>query len=336
MSIDFKKLKKLLETHYITPVEYFCLDKECAVIKCFFNKNGEFLIIYVPSKFRFTVKAENGEKIYDMDDAYEQTENDDYTKTSSVPDMSLIEKDPDNNSYKELSKKYEKNISLEGNDEPVSRKIKRQIDRVRIPFSRLSYDIALQNGKWLCMSFGGDNSLFTIRSYDKKIRSFLFLVVLTDLIENIEKLSDQVSIISDQFYGIIHKVAVSNLDTIKNDIDNYQNMVQSVIKKHNEYLHSLQEYRKIYETTTEKENGIIKSFREKINKEQGLARSTMEQSFQKQYDAMFKTRLEIVGKGIELSDRFQRNLLILEEVSFDNVVMLTRVRKNFDLFKEIL
>lgn len=337
MSIDAKKLKKILDTNHITPLEYFCLDNECAVIKCFFNRNCEFLTIYIPSKFRFAMKPSPSEKIYELEDMDETTENDDYSKSDRVPDMSSIDQDMSSR-YKELSQKYEKNISIEGNDEPVPRKIKRQIGRVKLPFARLSYDIAIQNGKWLCMAFDDDLSFFSIKGYqaNNKLRCFSFLVVLTDFIEIIDKMSEQISIVSDQFYNIVHRASISNFDMIKQEIDSYDTIINSITSKHEQYVQSIKEYRKLYETIKEKEETVINSFRDKLNKEQGATRVSIEASMQKQYDSLFKSRVEIIDKGVDIVRRFQRNFLIIEEVSFDNNIMLTRVRKNFDMFKEIL
>jgi chorismate mutase len=337
MSIDAKKLKKILDTNHITPLEHFCLDNECAVIKCFFNRNGEFLTIYIPSKYRFAMKPSPSDKIYELEDMDDTTENDDYTKTDRIPDMASIDQDASNH-YKELSQKYEKNISIEGNDEPVSRKIKRQIGRLKMPFSRLSYNIAVQNGKWLCMAFDDDLSFFSVKGYqaNHKVRNFSFLVVLTDFIEIIDKMSEQITTISDQFYNIIHKASISNFDMIRSEIDSYDTIIQTITSKHGQYMQSIQEYRKLYESMREKEETVINSFRDKINKEQGVGRASAEASLQKQYDILFKSRIEIIERGVDIARRFHRNLLVVEEVSFDNNIMLTLVRKNFDLFKEIL
>jgi hypothetical protein len=334
MSIDLKKLKKILDANHITPLEYFCFEHDCAVIKCFFNKNGEFLSIYIPSKYRFSMKNESG-KIYQLEEINETTENDDYTKSEHAPDMPSIDS-KSSNSYKEFSKKYEKTVSLEGNDEPVPRKIKRQVERVKLPFSRVSYDIAIQYNKCLALAFE-ELCLFSIKGYPTNTRRcFMFLVILTDLIDNIEKMTDHFSVMGQQFYRIIHNVSLSNLETVRVDIDQYDKIASSVSNKHEQYIQSINQYTQLYQHTIEKESKVVAEFREKINKENGLQRSTLEMSLQKQYDSFFATRNEIVDKGVELTYRFQRNLLILEEVSFDNVVMLTRVRKNFDLFKEIL
>ena len=162
------------------------------------------------------------------------------------------------------------------------------------------------------------------------------MVVLTDFIEVVDKMSEQVTTISEQFYKIIHNASLSNFEMIKHEIDSYDTIINSIKSKHQQYIHSIQEYCKLYNASKEKEESVISSFREKLNKEQGLARANIESSLQKQYDTLFKSRTEIIEKGIEIVKRFQRNLLTVEEVSFDNSIMLLRVRKNFDTFKEIL
>jgi hypothetical protein len=340
MSLDWKKIKRLLEKNHITPIEFFCMDpNECALIKCFLNKNAEFLFIYVSSKHRFTIKKENNEKIYLVEDIEDTTENDDYSKSEKIPDMDAIDEEKNDNLHKELTRKYQKNISLEGNDEPIQRKIKRQIDRLKIPFSRLSYDIALQSGKWLALSFGGDISLFSIKAYDNpdtKVKTFFYLMNLSDLIEKIEDFQDEIDIIREQFYEIVNRVSISNMENISSEVDQYALVIKSITNKKTDYFGSIQDYQSIYNGIIERENELSRVFKDRLEKETGVKRSSTELEYQRQYETIFKSKKESVKRGIELVSRFQRNLLILEEVSFDNTIMIKRVKNNFKLLKETL
>ena len=338
MSLDWKKVKRLLEKNHITPLEFFCMDPdECALIKCFLNKNAEFMFIYVSSKHRFTIKKENGEKIYMIEDVDETTENDDYSKSEKIPDMDNIEEEKSVNSYKELTRKYQKNISLEGNDEPIPRKIKRQMDRLKIPFSRLSYDIAVQSGKWLALSFGGDISLFSIKGNDhNKVKTFFYLTNLSDLIEKIEDVQEEIEIIREQFYDIINRVSLSNMESISNEVDQYQMMMNAITSKKTEYFASIQDCQSIYRGLMEQENDLSRSYKDRLEKETGVKRTSTELEYNRQHDVIVKSKKESVKRGIELLTRFQRNLLILEEVSFDNTIMIKRVKNNFRLLKDTL
>ena len=50
---------------------------------------------------------------------------------------------------------------------------------------------------------------------------------------------------------------------------------------------------------------------------------------------LFYTKNDIIKKGIVLISKYHKILLVTEEVSFDNSVMIERVNKNFDLLKEV-
>ena len=340
MSLDWKKLKKTLERNHITPLEFFCLDNECALIKTFLNKNAEFMFLYISSKYRFSVKNENvdGKPVYSIEEDESETgDSDDYSKSGKVPDMENIEVDKSINSYKELTRKYQKTISLEGSEEPIPRKMKRQVERLKIPFNRLSYDISLQIGKWICLSFGDSISMFTIKGYNatsSRQRTFLYLINLSDLVEKVEDLQEEVAIIKEQFYDIVNRVSVSNMESISTEIDQYPKVMTSIEKKKTDYNKSIVDYQALYQETVDKEERFVKQYKEKLDKEQGLKRSSIEFELQRHLDVIYNTRKELVQKGVELLQSYQRNLFVLEEVSFDNSIMVTRVKKNFNLLKE--
>jgi hypothetical protein len=339
MSLDLQKVKKILDKYHITPLEYFCVDNECMLIKAFLNRNAEYLLIYISSKHRFGVGSESKNIVFDIEEIEDSTESDDYSKSTKVPDMENIEVDKSVNTYTELTRKYQKNIMLEGPDEPVQRKIKRQIERIKIPFSRLSYDVALQNNKWVCIAFGEDVSLFKIKGdYFSKSRIFYYLVSLSDMIEKVEDIQDEVKIIGEQFYDIIGKVSISNMENMASEIDNYPVIMASIAKKKEDYKKSVEGYQKMYDDTIEKESTFVKQYKAQmavIEKEPQslLKKSALEAKSQKMYEGIYQERKEIVRKGVDLIESFHRHLFILEEVSFDNSIMVTRVNKNFTLLK---
>jgi len=337
MSIDWKKVKKELISYHLTPLEYYCIDKQCALVKCYMNQVAEMMFIYIPSKLRVEMVPERGEKVYQIEDQEETTENDDYSKTEKIPDMTAIDKEQSESRYTELSRQYQKNISMEGSDEPIPRKIKRQTDRLRIPFARLSYDIAVQNGKWLCLSFDGENSLYVIKSYPLNARHFCFLMILPDLIDKSDVFSEQIAVIREQFYNIVHHATMSQFESIAADIPQYSVVMKTIQAKRLEYLHSIQECIALYEKTRQKEETIIKAYRDKMSAEQQSSRrSSIETDYQKQFEAIHKTKRELSDRGAEMIFRFHYNVLVLEECSFDNAVMLGRVKKNFERMRKIL
>jgi len=331
MSIDSKKLRRALEKHNMIVVEYYCIDGDCAMLKCFLSKIGEYLLIYIPSALRFHMSVSENKNAYELQDIEENTENDDYSKSGKVPDMDIIDEEKSVNNYKELTKKYQRSITLDGNDEPISRKLKRQIDRLRLPFSRLTYELALQNSKFLCVSFGD-----SITGYYSKNKTILFLINVNDFIDRIEDVDDQIGVIKEQFYEIIKKVSVSNLESISDQISEYKHIMSRIESKKEDYKRSITEYKEIYEKTKEKEDDLIKVYKEKMARETGIKRDTLDNEYQRRINDLYKTKIEVIQRGITLVSKFQTNILILEEISFDNSVMLERVSKNFTLLKNTL
>jgi hypothetical protein len=333
MSIDSKKLKKMLEKYDIHIIEYYSLDGDCAIIKCFLTQVTEFLLIYIPTKLRFPISS--GKNVYALENIEEHTDNDDYSKSSKIPDMESIDEEKSVSTYNDLTKKYNKTISLEGNDEPIQRKLKRQIDRLRIPFQKIYYDIGIQNGKYLTVAFGDNISMFSIKGYSDKNRYILFIITIRDFIDKLDDIKDEISTIKKQFYEILIKVSLSNLEQISSSIENYSTITNNISQKKEQYRQSIQEFQQLYQSLKEKEENVIYKFKESITKLQGVKRDSLENELQKQLNNIFSSKMDLVSKGILLASGYQRNLLILEEISFDNSIMIDRVQKNFTILKEI-
>ena len=328
-NINHRKLKNILEKADIIVMEYFLIEGECALLKCFLAKTFEFLLIYVPSKYRSAMSI--GTNSYGLETIEENTDADDYSKTGKNPDIDAIDGERSINIYTELTNKYQKNITIDGEEEPVQRKIKRQLSRLKIPFSRLSYDLAIQNGKSLCLSFGDDINLFNIKGYMDLGISFMYVINLKDFIEKIEDISTQIEIIKKQFNGIIKKISISNLEGISDD----KKLQIKIISKIDSYQKYIDEYQELYIKSSIMESDIIKKFKSSLSKlEDPLKKHSLEEVFQKEFDSNFKTKMEIVDRGIQLISSLQKNLLHFEEISFDNSVMIQRVEKNFDLLSK--
>lgn len=334
MSIDFKKLKSIFSKYDITPFEFFTLDGECAIIKCFLNRNAEFLMIYVPSKFRFTISKNEVDKLYALEDIDEDSaSSDDYTKTDALPDIKTIDENDSSDRYKN----YDVSMMIDQNREPLERKLKRQVERLRLPFTKINCDIAVHYSKLLCMVFDGENTMFSIKGYRDKKRQFLYLINLKDFIDKIEELHDEIGKYQYQFYQILQKASLSNLESISDQIDQYPSILQTINGKYKDFNRSLNEYRELYKQIKEDESDILKTFKQKISQEPDRVRkSLLESELQKKIDQIYRTKEESVTNGLIILEKFQKFHLILEEVSYDNSVMISRVKNNFELLKTVI
>lgn len=337
MSLDIKKLKKILQKYDISIIEYYNIDKKCAFIKAFINSICEFLIIYIPSKLRFEIESQN---LYEIIELSENTENDDYSNSSKVPNMEKIDEEKSVSKYEELTRKYKTNISLDGSDEPIPRKIKRQLNRLRIPFSSLEYDIAISHNKYLGVSFGESVSIFNIKNYNvnnlNHTRNVMYLVNITNLIKKIDEIQENIDTIKTQFYDIIQNVCISNFHTINQYGNLFTKNYDYIVNKKEEYKSSIQDYKSLYKKIKDKEDDIINEYNKVQSLDDVIKRKAMTVKCQKEIDQIFYSKSDIIKKGIILVSKYHKNLLISEEVSFDNSIMIDRVYKNFEQLKELL
>jgi hypothetical protein len=341
MSLDIKKFKKILQKFDISIIEYYSIDGKCAMIKAFIDSICEFLLIYIPSKIRFSLDAQN---IYEIVEIDEHSENDDYSKSSKVPNMSKINNIDEEKSvskYEELTRKYKTNISLDGSDEPIPRKIKRQLNRLKIPFSSLDYDIGVSNGKYIGLSFGDSESIFQIKKYKNNgDRNIMYLINVDSLVKKIDDINEQIECIKSQFYDIIQNVSISNFNSItisdSNNKVKYESYFSGIALKKNEYKSSIEEYQNLYKQIKKKQESIINEYQKVSKIEDPIQAKSMVTKYQKELDQIFYTKTDIIKKGIILISKYQKNLLSLEEVSFDNSIMIDRVNKNFEQLRELL
>lgn len=336
MSLDIKKFKKILSKFNISIIEYYSIDKKCAMIKAFIDSICEYIIIYIPSKIRFQIDTQNIYEIVEIDD---RTDNDDYSNSSKVPNMQKIDEEKSLSKYEEMTKKYKTNICLDGSDEPIPRKIKRQINRLKIPFSSLDYDIGIVYNKYMAISFGDSVSIYHIKNYNGSTRNIMYFINVNSLIQKIDEIQENIDSIKKQFYDIIQTISISNFNSIYESKLIPQSLIPSInyisLKK-DEYKKSIQDYQNIYQKIKEKQENIINEYNKLSSQDDILKVKAISSKYQKELNEVFYSKTDIIKKGMILSSRYQKSLLIFEEVSFDNSIMIDRISKNFDQLKELL
>lgn len=331
MSLDINKISKLFQENDIVLCEYFCMDSKCIFIKCYMIKLSIFLLLYIPSKYRFTPPKNC--VIYDIEEIEENTENDDYSKTTKITKIEKIDEEKSVSKYQELSKKYKTSIISDENDEPVSRKIKRQIERLSLPFSGLSYDIAIFNNKFLAVSFGDSITIYNIKR-SQNGRNLMYFANFKHIIDKLEDINDDLNNVKTQFQNIIKKISLSNMNDISSENFynlNYSKILEDVSIYFNDFDKSINESISIYLLTKEKEDELILEYKSKLKDNSN--RMNYENKIQSKLNELFNTKNELLRKGMSLSNKFSKFILILEETSFDNLIMTQRVKKNFDLLQ---
>lgn len=344
MSIDAKKLKRLLTRHEILPIEYFCFkgEQKCALVKCFLHSCSQFLLLYIPSKYRFDVREEKD--VYDLEDIHpDPVDEDDYSHLTDedskrYSDAELQEQRT--NKYQALQQKYHRTLTAGDDDEPLIRKLNRQCKRLYQPLSKSSYDFSLQHERMLSVSFDGTPSFYHIKSYSlpkDMVRCMMFVVTLTDIIDKIEELNDEIGRLSDKFLSLLIRVSDSNMAEMANEIENSDFVCSKLAAKRDDLARHVRDDVHSMEKLRKEETRLLDEYQlESVKAKSSHDRVRVTDDLQKEIDAVFHRKNELTRKNITHSLRYHQIVLHVEEISFDNSVMIDRVRKNFQLLRALV
>lgn len=341
MSIDVKKFKKILTRNDMLPLDYFCFkgEKKCAMVRCFLFTVSQYLLIYIPSKFRFTVSDQSS--VYEIEDLEEDSvEADDYSKREDDAYAEQKLEEEKRTKFDLLQQKYQFPISLEGTEEPMARKLKRQLQRLNAPLSKSTYDLAIQQDRFLYVCFGDDNfGSYYIRGYNiprDMTRSFLFVTSITDIIDKIEEVNGEVLTLSNKFSALLLRLTDSNMTEMEPDIENFASTVNRLRSRRDEMDKTIQEICAIITRLKKEEEVLTDRFSEETMKASNShERQRIGDTIQKDIDALFVKKNELIKKNMTMMYLYHKLLLFMEEVSFDNSIMIDRVKKNFQLLRSI-
>lgn len=342
MSIDAKKLKKILSRNDILPLEYFCFkgESKCAMVKCFLFTVSQMLMIYIPSKFRFSVADQSN--VYELEDLEDDpTEEDDYSKRddqSYAADQKLQEEKQSR--YELMHQKYQFPVTLEGTEEPIARKLKRQLNRLNAPLSKTTYDLALQQDRFLYVSFGDDNmGMYYVRGYTiprDMTRAFMFVTSITDIIDKIEEVNNELGVLSEKFVSMVLRLSENNMTEMSSEIENVSSVVSRLRGRRDEFGRTLRDAGGWFAKIKKEEQVLTDRYSEEtMQAKTPHDRLKVGEGIQREIDALFTKKNDVIKKNMGLLYRYQKIVLFMEETSFDNSVMIDRVKKNFQLLKTL-
>ena len=203
---------------------------------------------------------------------------------------------------------------------------------MNIPFSKLDYTLGIQNKKIMALNFGEEINLYYIKNYDKDIRCYMYIVNVKDLIENASETQYEIGNINNQFFTIICDVINSNMSEMsalnKTDysftIDKFEAQKEEFLKKSSEFISSLKKIE-------EEEKSEIKKYKALFSKETSTIRkNTLESEYQTMTQSYTKKKMDKIEIMIDQAYIFHIFFLLLEEISFDNFIMLKRTTTNFN------
>ena len=213
----------------------------------------------------------------------------------------------------------------------------RQVKRLNIPFSKLEYTVGVQNKKIMALHFGEEINLFYVKNYTKDVRCYMYIVNVKDLIENGTEMQNEIGSINAQFFKIICDIIDSNLTEIAS-ISNkdYTTIIAKYQKQKADFAKKSDTFLAFIKKIDEEEKAEIKKYKGLFaNETSGIRKNSLETEYQNVLSSFMKKRVDKTESMIEQTYVFHIFFLLLEEISFDNFIMIKRTTSNFEKLKAL-
>lgn len=356
--LSIKKLISLADKKGYYCSKFFCYKKTCVYIEVLDKETAHPYMLYIPSNYDFI--CDHIHKKYEYYDISYL----DYTSTDDIVDkygknllldreyygdIDLVTKYNEvENMENKLNKKYENNIILnkyKSGEHFDLRCIVRQLERLKNCVAKLDYKLCIFYKKYLC-TVRRDNSIECY--YVKQLNSNYRNVMVTFDLEMLYNTTpDDIKLdlvrIKEGVYDIFDTNRDKHLKQIFSIFDrrgHIQSIYNKLLQKKSICAGQILNYQQLFITLKEKEEIIS----EKINKHKNIREkyanqeATLIRSDKIKVEAMRILELQnkvIVNMNIS-RQKYNDVLLTIDKILFDNIVMLDKVMKNFNIIDIML
>ena len=161
----------------------------------------------------------------------------------------------------------------------------------------------------------------------------MYIINVKDLIDNITEVQYEIGNINKQFYTILFDIIESNLKELSKD---YAIIIEKFKKQYSDYIKNLEVFNEFIKKINNEEAIEVKKYKELFLKETSTIRkNTLESEYQKIVNSYLQKKIEKIENIINKTYIFHIFFLLLEEISFDNYIMIKRTELNFTKLKEL-
>lgn len=354
MPLSLNKLQNFLAEKGYIPTRYYIMDSAVFFIELFSAKTSDLFLLYIPSKYEFTVTGEERGvfKLRYINMASTDNRADEYAGavdaeevygSMQVGGISPGHDDMEN----QLESRYKKDISLRDISNEDAKDLKaifRQVRRLRFCVQNLKYKLAIQFKNYLCAVRRDDSvECFDIKHGQRLETKKLFVIVdLETLYDRGEKLFEDLHAVRQGVYNILDKNQVAHTETFHKIMHNKKDILQIpslaeakksiyeelAVKTEQMFVDITAAERKIIEELYELDNTHTSG----MNTDITIAHNRTK--LQQELDKIATIKKEIAKTLSYLREKRENSILNIDKINFDNAVMFDCMIKNFAKLKD--
>lgn len=361
MTLSLNKLSKILKNNGFLPKKYFLLDNYCIYIEVYSLVNADNFLVYIPSKY--DIKFENEGEHYNLQ-TLDMPENGDIpVEYAGKIDDKILEEyddveldmplDTKNNSELEekLNENYNLPISLKDmnvDDTNRIREIFRQLKRLKLCVQNINYKISILYKDYLCC-LRRDNTFEAYLAKNLNGASDMKLMISIDmesLIKNIKSVPHDIKTVRESIYKILQKNQLKHIKVLDRMLSCKSLLSESFINikskqnRYTNYISKLEEMLKLVESHEEqmisKLDNINYTYSNSTNKglQDDIERSHLVGKINDDLKNISVIKQEIIKNIILLKSKLENLSLHVDEICFDNIIMIDAITRNFETFSK--
>ena len=356
--LSVKKLISLVDKKGYICSKFFCYKKACIYIEVLDKETATPYMLYIPSNYDFVYEnVSNKYEYYEISYLdYSNTDDvvDKYGKNllldkAYYSDIDLVTKyNETENMEDKLNKKYENNIMLnkfKSGEHFDLRCIVRQIERLKNCVSKLDYKLCIFYKKYLC-TVKRDNSIecFYVKQMNANYRNIMVSFDLEIMYNNTpEDIKNDLSQIRECIYEIFDSNRDKHLDHIFSIFDrkgHIKRIYNKLLKKKSICAIQILKYQQLFNTLKEKEKDIEERIKRYKKTKHKYSNADVNLHHVDKIKLEAAKLLELQNKiivNMNLSrQQYNDVLLTIDKILFDNIIMLDKIMKNFNMIDIML
>jgi hypothetical protein len=356
MTLSLDKLTRLLKDRSLIPKKYFVIKGLCVYIEVISITTADILMLYIPSKYEIAVR--NRDDVYNID--YLEINEDgtipsDYAGGSEKDEMEQQYDEIDINNEityttKDISKQLEQNYNhplslkdVNNADMVILREIFRQLRRVKLSVQNIKYKLCIFYKDFICC-IRRDNTFdcYSIQSFRGSSEKRLVVSIdLESMYGKLDTIQDDVRVVRNGVYAILNKNQDKHINNLTRMLELKENLtifsenIKSKKEKYILYLNSMEALlTKLNEAETENLEKL--SELDELYRNDGsvngihidMEKSRLISKYEGELSRINITKQELISTILLLKTKYEDLSLSLDNIVFDNIVMVNTIIKN--------
>ena len=344
--LSINKLEKFLKNNGFLTREFFIIGKMCCYINIISVETSETFLIYIPSKYDIEISEGEGVyKIKELDIANsistveEYTTQDDNSLSSLYNDLGV-----DN---KEVSKSLECNydVELKINDSQNEvlkdlRDLSRQIKRLKLCLKNIKYRTAIIYKTFLCVVTRHDSiECYNIEKYKKTNRRIFIITDLDLMYNNMDKIKSDITFLYEGISNVLNMNQDKHCNKIHMLLDEFKSMEDyytNIFNIKNNYQRYFNNFNLLLQQINQEEiekNRELNTMDLRVNSHNT---DRYNAKILKDLENIKKIKQSIILNILKIREKKDNILLVLDNMLFDNIIMLDQIKKNCKKIRELI